>query len=120
MQGRLMAVLQVCIECVCLPALLLETSPAPPRTNLRQSSLVPSLPAAHQSSPALCLCLRLRAEATGAHIAAVRTEFDSTHQKMDRVHAEAAALGGALLGATAAAAAAGSAVRQIVRPGAAA
>ena len=60
------------------------------------------------------------AEAAGAHIAAVRSEFGSTHQKMDRVHAEAAALGGALLEATAAAAAAGSAVRQIVRPGAAA
>ncbi len=53
------------------------------------------------------------ADANRVHIAAVRREFDGAHDKMDRVHAEAAALGGALLEATAAAAAAGAAVREL-------
>lgn len=99
--------------CMCCPACaahhlhaLSTTLPArllPPRTPYHRS----------QPLPAASCC----AEASSQHIAAVRSEFDGAHSKMDAVQAEAAALGGALLETTASAAAANTALRRLaLRP----
>jgi hypothetical protein len=53
------------------------------------------------------------ADANNARICAVRQSFGGTTNKMDRVHAEASALGEELLCATAAAAATGKILRSV-------
>lgn len=53
------------------------------------------------------------ADAASRRIGTVRHELGAAHEKMDRVQAEAAALGSELLQTTAAAAAANSAMRQL-------